>query len=369
MPLTIATDAGGIALPETPDEPETDQRGNAPDIVADSLMLRLAMLPRRLAARPMIGYAIAIASFLIGLTTRAWFEHLLPPGFPYLTFFPAVIVTTFVAGMRPGLLCALLSGLAAWYFFIPPRGGFGLNAEIALALGLYAFVVAVDILLIHSLQHIASRLIALQARSVELYGAQRTMFQELQHRIANNMMFVSSVLHLQRRRVARDPDQAIDALDQASHRLELLSRIHRRLYDPVSAGRSLEEHLAAICEDLRQATGHQHVRFVYDMVPAQMDLARLVTLSLLVTEIVTNSLKHAFAGRDAGTIRLTLQPEGSTGLRLTIADDGVGWPADFDPRTSTGLGNRIIESLASQLGGSLGFDGRDGAATTLLFSP
>src|SRR4051812_25591604 len=84
-------------------------------------------------------WGLALIAFLVALTTRFAFDHLLPAGFPYLTFFPAVILTTFFAGVLPGAVCAIACGLAAWYWFIPPTGTFAINFSVLVALGFYAF--------------------------------------------------------------------------------------------------------------------------------------------------------------------------------------------------------------------------------------
>lgn len=318
---------------------------------------------------PWLGYGLAGATFGVALLLRLELHEILPPGFPYLTFFPAVIITTFLAGLRPGLACAGLSGLASWFYFIPPFNSFHLDGRTALALIFYVFIVSVDIWLIHFMHRAADRLRAEQEVTGRLYDQQRTMFQELQHRVANNMAFVGSLLHLQKRKVQADPATATDALDEAQRRLEIMSRIHRRLYDPASVDLPIGPYFQEICADLLQATGARNIVCLVDMPSVKLDIARLMTLSLLVTELVTNSLKHAFAEGAGGTITLSLEQLDPERLALTVRDDGKGLPADFDADQTKGLGTRIVQGLASQLGGAVealrGLD--EGAATRVTF--
>jgi two-component sensor histidine kinase len=103
------------------------------------------------------------------------------------------------------------------------------------------------------------------------------------------------------------------------------------------------------------------------MVPVNLDMDRLMTLSLLVTEVVTNSLKHAFPGRDDGKIQLSLRPAAAGQLELTIRDNGCGLPTTQDPKARKGLGTLIVKGLAAQLQGTLHVDGSDGVTTRLLF--
>ena len=89
-----------------------------------------------------------------------------------------------------------------------------------------------------------------------------------------------------------------------------------------------------------------------------------MTLSLIVAEVVTNSLKHAFRLKTAGSIRVEFIAKNDCYV-LTIADDGSGLPADFEKPRANSLGQAILKSLASQLHGKLTFEG--GAGTTVQF--
>ena len=85
-----------------------------------SLWMRL-MRGRWVADRPVLAYGLAVGFSVLALALRILIDPMLAPGFPFLTFFPAVIITTFVCGLRPGILSAILCLLAAWYLFIEPR--------------------------------------------------------------------------------------------------------------------------------------------------------------------------------------------------------------------------------------------------------
>ncbi|KQP94881.1 ATPase [Methylobacterium sp. Leaf113] len=322
----------------------------------------------RLRARVWLGEGAALAASALALALRFALDDVLPPGFPYLTFFPAVILTTFFFGLRPGITCAILSGLAAWYFFIPPDTGFILDGPSALALTFYAFIVTVDIALIHIMHRAGERLRTEQAVTAGLYEQQRTMFQELQHRVANNMQFVAALLTLQKRKVGDDPKAALTALDEARVRLETISRIHRRLYDPSSIEGPVGQYLKELCADLLDATGAQNIVCLVDMPPVRLDLSQLTTLSLLVVELVTNALKHAFPDGRRGTITIQIERLDPERLQLTIADDGRGMPVNFDPETSRSLGFRIAQGLAGQLGGQLDYSNAGGTVVRLAFA-
>lgn len=309
---------------------------------------------RRLRTLGVIGDLLGVAAFVVALLLRFAFDDALPAGFPYLTFFPAVVLTAFFFGLRPGIICAVLSGLASWYFFIPPFYSFTLTSQTAIALGFYVFIVAVDIALIHIMHLAAARLRADAEHTERLYQQQRTMFQELQHRVANNMQFVSAMLRLYSRRAGQDPAAMLTALEDARVRLDTMSRTHRHLYDPANVTRPVGDYFRDLCANLTEAAGADGVTCTVEMAPVQFDLTKLTPLSLITVEIITNALKHAFPdGRGSIALRLTQQ---GNRVVFTIADDGRGMPADGAAQGSDSLGMKIVNSLVGQIGGSISYE-------------
>ena len=314
-----------------------------------------------------LGLLFAVAAFALALIVRFEVGRILPSGFPYITFFPAIILTTFLAGTRPGVLCAALSGIASWYFFIAPVRSFVLDGPAATALCFFLFIAAVDIALIHYMELSRERLSEQRSVSSSLYEQQRAMFAELQHRVANNMSFVSSLLSLEQRRVAADPASAVAVMEEAQRRITVMSRVHRRLYRPEAVEMSLEKYFCDLCEDLREGSGAGNVHFNVDMDPVRLDIGKMMTLSLLVTEIVTNSLKHGVDEQPSSQIGVMLRDLGPAGLELTVRDSGPGFPDDHEERAGHGLGSRIARGFAAQLGGQLAYSNEDGAVTRLVF--
>ena len=96
-----------------------------------------------LIGRPIAGYGLAIAATALALAFRLYLEGVFPAGSPFLTFFPGIVVTSFLAGTRPGIACAALSLLAARFFLVEPLHGFALSRGTATALLYFAAVAAV----------------------------------------------------------------------------------------------------------------------------------------------------------------------------------------------------------------------------------
>ncbi len=316
---------------------------------------------------PRYGTAVLLAG--LGAAVRFLADGMLPPGFPFLTFFPVVIISTFLAGRGPGIVCAVLSGLAAWYWFIPPFHSFHADGPVVTAMVFYVLVVAVDIALIDGLLARQRQLVENQRLLADMAAHQTLLFKELQHRVANNLASISSMLRLQRRRIERDPASALAVVDSADARIDLMGRVHRQLYDPAARQLALPEQIGHIVRQTQDVAAASHVEVIVDAVDARIAVDRMMTLMLLVTEVLTNSIKHAFDDGQDGEVRLKLERTEANRLRLTISDNGRGMPKTA-PETSDrarGLGTTIIRGFAAQLNGSVKVVGDNGVTTVVEF--
>ncbi len=133
-----------------------------------------------------VGAAFGLAGTLvivgIAWLSRAALDSALPTGFPFLTFFPAVVLTAFVFGVRLGGLSALLCGLLAWYYFIPPARTFEIVGN-EVAMGLYLFVVATNLALIYGMQAANRQLHSEREICRDLASAKEQMVEELQQQV------------------------------------------------------------------------------------------------------------------------------------------------------------------------------------------
>lgn len=298
--------------------------------------------------RPVYAYALTLILCVSALMLRFAAEPLLPNGYPFVTFFPAVILSSFLFGVRPGIFAAIVCGVASWYFFIPPLFGFVLNPAVAVAMLFYTGVVVVDILLIHFMQRANFNLAVERERSRVLADNRELLFRELQHRVSNNLQVVAALLSLQRRHV--DHEVARRALDEASERLALVGRISRALYDPAQKGQDMRAFLTALTGDVVDASGREDISLSVDA-PGGLTLDPNVTvpLALVVAEAVSNAIEHGLPDR-AGRIDVTLEAE-EEALVLRVADDGRGVAPELEVEKGESLGLRIANALAAQLGG------------------
>ncbi len=328
---------------------DQDGRGPNQNIMKTTFraLRQLPLLPERRWA----AYALALALSAAAWWVRWELDAAFPPGFPYLTFFPAVIVTSFLFGRGPGIFSAILCGVLAWYFFIPPIRTFQIDGRTLVALGFYAGVVAVDIGLIHAMQRANSRSARLATEQQRLAERTELLFSELQHRVSNNLQMVGAMLSLQQRQVV-DPMARL-VLTDASTKLQLIGRIQRQLYSTSGEQVPLDVFLRDLSADLFAADGRPGIRRLVDAPPGILlapDLA--IPLALIMAEGIANAMEHAFADREVGLIVISLARRDGC-IELCVEDDGAGLPAGFEIEQSTSLGLKVARSLAAQMSADL----------------
>ncbi len=292
----------------------------------------------------------AILATLVAWALRYALNDWFPPGFPYLTFFPAVVITAYFVGLRPSILCAVLSGVTAWYFFIPPFHTLNISFPTTVALAFYGFVVAVDIFFIDGMRK------ALRHRYAALAESRDLLYRELHHRVSNNLQVVGALLRLQGSGI-QDED-ARHALAEAGGRIELIAKIQRELHNAVGEPAPFRTFAEVVLAGAAAAAGAK-IRLAIEggEHPLHPDQATPVTLVML--ESFNNALEHGFGEGGSGRVEVRLDQSGLTHV-LTVRDDGAGPPADFDPARSKSLRLRIVRAMAQQLGGKFEMGREDG---------
>lgn len=297
--------------------------------------------------------AVALAVAAAAATSRFLIGDGLPPGFPFVTFFPAVIVTAFLLGSRAGTLTAIFSGLAAWYWFIPPTGSFALDYGKIIAMAFFVFITVTEIILVHWMQRSNSLLTAEREANARLAKTRELLFRELQHRVSNNLQMVAAMLSLQRRQIS--DSSALAALDDATRRLQTIGKISREIYDSAGGTQPLGIFLDQLARDVIETSSDQPILHqVFDEGGARVGPDAVIPLALVVAESIANAIEHGFADdQHDRQIRIRVNEVSSRRLAVEIEDNGRGLIDGFSlasPGNSLGL--RIANMLATQLGGS-----------------
>ncbi|HYI81584.1 MAG TPA: ATP-binding protein [Acetobacteraceae bacterium] len=315
-------------------------------------------------------------------------QGVLPPGYPFLPFFFGILMAGSLFDHGSGFFATALSALFAAVFFLPPTGGSGPFAEapqggVLAPLLLFAAVgasIAMVVEVLHSALLRERRARAELARSEE---QRRLLLNEFRHRTRNDLQSLAALLLL-RARAAPSP-AAADGLREAAEHARAVARVHAWLAqgdasradgaggDPAHV--DTKDFVEGFCRDLDRAWSGGELRPVALIAEAEshsLDTERAVHLGLVLNELVTNALKYAFPDNAAGTVRVAFHRDGRSFL-LSVADNGVGLPADDPPAAAaatgtrplgTGLGTRLLQVLAAQLRGTLSRrSGENGSGT------
>jgi two-component sensor histidine kinase len=307
--------------------------------------------------RPALGVAAGAAFFVLASVLR-WILGGMGEGFGPMTFLPAILLAGLFGGIRIGVATTIVCTLVAWVMFFPPYGSFVLAAPHVITMVIFVMTALLELYVIRTLNVAIDELSQARERS-------NVLFRELQHRVANNLQFVAAVLMRRRKLLKTDPACA-EALELAQNRLETMSRVHRRLHDPTSLNQPLETYLKALCADLIKASDAPDVQLTVESPAIVLNLNSLMSLSLIVAELVTNSLKHAFCNRADGLIAIRVSASNGAYI-MSVADDGPGLPSDYLTKSKDSLGQGILQSLAGQLHGKLVMESGQGTVAKLFF--
>lgn len=182
------------------------------------------------------------------------------------------------------------------------------------------------------------------------------LLREVNHRVANSLALVGSLAHLQAN--ALPAGSAREPLVEMQARIAAIAQVHRRLYtsDDVRSV-SMDAYLAGLVEELERSmadVGRLH-RILLDVDPIAVATDRAVSWGVIVTELVTNACKYAYAPGAGGEVRVSYKRTDAQEPALVVEDDGIGWKIEDAPK-GTGLGSKIIKAMAASLGCMIRYD-------------
>jgi two-component system, sensor histidine kinase PdtaS len=262
-------------------------------------------------------------------------------GYPFILFYPVVVLAAMVFDRGSGLLATALSAASVVLFLTPPRGSFELSSLpdiIALVLFVAtAFFIAMVVEIAHALLH------RLRAAERDL----KTSLDEMSHRTRNNLQLLASMLSLESRTSGQSAETVVRS---AVERIRAFGRIHNRLLAQGQTGTiDAARFLGDLCADLQAGLiGARLVTIRTELEPMAIGMSEATTLGLLVNELVTNAMKHAYGVSAEGTVVVALR--GADGVReLSVVDDGIGMAEG----TAPGFGMNVVRTLVSQIRGTL----------------
>jgi PAS domain S-box-containing protein len=194
------------------------------------------------------------------------------------------------------------------------------------------------------------------------------MLREIHHRVKNNIQIISSLLRLQSRSV-RD-ESVLEVLNESQNRIRSMALIHEKLYQSQDfAHIDFSDYLGKMTNHLLAVyrVDSERIQLRVEAKNIQLDVSRAIPCGLIINELVTNALKHAFPGDREGKILVRMDQKDEDKFELVVKDTGVGLPEGFDLSKAETLGFQIVRDLVKQLSGSIEVRKGDGMEIVIRF--
>lgn len=235
---------------------------------------------------------------------------------------------------------------------------------------IYVLVVGSIVLTVFSIV-ILKKNAEIKSQSVELYKKNdqiESLIKEIHHRVKNNLQMIVGLLDLQQSSIS---DQIIsDVLNDASSRIKAIALIHQKLYkgktDMVTIG--FKKYIEELCDNLVYSYNMMdrlEVRLNIEEIESPFDKA--VIFGLLITELITNVLKHAFIDGRNGFIEINVRKNSDGNILLSVADNGIGIPANIG-ESSNSFGIDLIKTFAEDLHGDIKFINNNGTTVEVIMA-
>jgi two-component sensor histidine kinase len=193
------------------------------------------------------------------------------------------------------------------------------------------------------------------------------LLKEIHHRVKNNLMIISSLLSIQSRFIK--DKEALGIFKESQNRAKSMALIHERLYKSTDLKRiDMGDYIRTLANDLFHTyiTNAQKIQIKMDVEDIMVDINTSIPLGLIINEIITNALKHAFPNDMQGTILISFHRVGDK-LKLEVSDDGVGFPKDLDYKNTSSMGLQLVNSLSNQIDAELNVVMEKGTSFQITF--
>lgn len=194
------------------------------------------------------------------------------------------------------------------------------------------------------------------------------LLKEIHHRVKNNLQVISSILNLQ---LGYIEDKGLKVIFRESQdRIKSMALIHEKLYQTGElASIDFSEYVRDLTATVLRsyALPGSGVNIALDLADVRLDIDTSIQLGLILNELCSNAMKHAFPGGKGGELRIEFSSNEDDSCVLVVRDNGIGLPEDLDIRTAKSMGLQLIDSMATQLKGTLEVSRTDGTEFKLIF--
>ncbi len=199
------------------------------------------------------------------------------------------------------------------------------------------------------------------------------MLKEIHHRVKNNLEIIKSMLDLQLPYLKSE--QAIELFKESQNRIYSMALIHEKLYESESLSEiEVEEYIQSLADNLFLSYGVDDgdIDLKLQVDKISVDVNKLIPCALIINELVSNSLKHAFPSsrrvpNRQQEIRIGFCRDSGGIFTLEVGDNGIGLPENFEVQKTESLGIKLVDVLVKQLKGTLLIGATDGARFTITF--
>ena len=199
-------------------------------------------------------------------------------------------------------------------------------------------------------------------------SAKEVLLKEIHHRVRNNLQIISSLLRLEARSVHEEPVRRI--LNETQSRIYALAIIHELLYESKDMENvNRREYITRIARHLYQSfgVGPERIRLTISAEDVECPIKIAVPLGLIVNELVSNCLEHAFPENRSGEIRVSIKHVSENQSELIVADNGIGISDDLEVSGTNTFGLYLVNTLTEQLQGAMELNRRDGIEARIRF--
>jgi two-component system response regulator len=194
------------------------------------------------------------------------------------------------------------------------------------------------------------------------------LLKEIHHRVKNNLQVVASMLSLQSRYL--EDQKSREMFDDSRRRIEAMSLIHEKLYRSKDLAQiDFRQYVSDLVRNVTALNGGGPAGAVVRMEigEVRLDVNKGIPCGLIINELVSNSIRHAFPNGRKGEIAVKMQRNRGGKVLLVVSDNGIGFPGDLDFRATKSLGMQLVVSLVGQLDGEIELDRREGTVFTITF--
>lgn len=193
-----------------------------------------------------------------------------------------------------------------------------------------------------------------------------TLLAEVHHRVKNNLAIISGLLEMQV--FNTEDDQLLEKLRESQSRIQSIAMVHEKLYSSESFSEiALDQYINELLDMIVDSVNlEKNIKVEKDMDSVPLVVGQAIPCGLLLNELITNSFKHAFRDLEEGKIHISLKQHDHH-ISLSVRDNGIGLPEDFDIKSESSLGMTLINTLVKQLGGDLQIISDGGSCFQLTF--